>query len=173
MGSSLCSFCKALLVDEVDSDRALHLVVTALCLANWSRDFSWSTSLVGHLLFRGVVRPKLVIAYCLLVALWYFPKNSGSVIQYSLLENQLKWLFLCLDLIESGVLYRYYRLFERTQDGLGKNATVESIHGSLLAVGELLRCLFWPGMEVSSKLSSHCSQWSRNLIHFLPSDIFY
>ncbi|BBN14806.1 serine/threonine-protein kinase mTOR [Marchantia polymorpha subsp. ruderalis] len=33
----------------------------------------------------------------------------------------------------------YYRMFERTQDGLGKNATVESIHGSLLAVGELLR----------------------------------
>lgn len=33
----------------------------------------------------------------------------------------------------------YYRMFERTQDGLGPNATVESIHGSLLAVGELLR----------------------------------
>lgn len=30
-------------------------------------------------------------------------------------------------------------MFERTQDGLGPNATVESIHGSLLAVGELLR----------------------------------
>jgi FKBP12-rapamycin complex-associated protein len=30
-------------------------------------------------------------------------------------------------------------MFERTQDGLGPNASVDSIHGSLLAVGELLR----------------------------------
>lgn len=30
-------------------------------------------------------------------------------------------------------------MFERTQDGLGQKATVDSIHGSLLAVGELLR----------------------------------
>lgn len=37
---------------------------------------------------------------------------------------------------------RYYRMFEATQDGLGKNASVHSIHGSLLAVGELLR-LVW------------------------------
>lgn len=35
--------------------------------------------------------------------------------------------------------YRYYRMFEATQDGLGRNAPVHSIHGSLLAVGELLR----------------------------------
>ncbi|KAF8410288.1 hypothetical protein HHK36_002814 [Tetracentron sinense] len=34
---------------------------------------------------------------------------------------------------------RYYRMFEATQDGLGRNAPVHSIHGSLLAVGELLR----------------------------------
>ncbi|KAK9166114.1 hypothetical protein Scep_001305 [Stephania cephalantha] len=33
----------------------------------------------------------------------------------------------------------YYRMFEATQEGLGKNAPVHSIHGSLLAVGELLR----------------------------------
>ena len=32
-------------------------------------------------------------------------------------------------------------MFEATQDGLGKNAPVYSIHGSLLAVGELLRLL--------------------------------
>lgn len=30
-------------------------------------------------------------------------------------------------------------MFEATQEGLGKNAPVHSIHGSLLAVGELLR----------------------------------
>lgn len=32
-------------------------------------------------------------------------------------------------------------MFEATQDGLGRNAPVHSIHGSLLAVGELLRLL--------------------------------
>ncbi|KAF8391767.1 hypothetical protein HHK36_022001 [Tetracentron sinense] len=30
-------------------------------------------------------------------------------------------------------------MFEATQDGLGRNAPVHSVHGSLLAVGELLR----------------------------------
>lgn len=30
-------------------------------------------------------------------------------------------------------------MFEATQEGLGRNASVHSIHGSLLAVGELLR----------------------------------
>lgn len=30
-------------------------------------------------------------------------------------------------------------MFEATQDGLVRNAPVHSIHGSLLAVGELLR----------------------------------
>lgn len=30
-------------------------------------------------------------------------------------------------------------MFEFTQDGLGRNASIHSIHGSLLAVGELLR----------------------------------
>ncbi|PHT28676.1 Serine/threonine-protein kinase TOR [Capsicum baccatum] len=33
----------------------------------------------------------------------------------------------------------YYRMFEATQDGLGRNVPVHSIHGSLLTVGELLR----------------------------------
>ncbi|PHT90502.1 hypothetical protein T459_05615 [Capsicum annuum] len=35
----------------------------------------------------------------------------------------------------------YYRMFEATQDGLGRNVPVHSIHGSLLAVGELLRLI--------------------------------
>lgn len=38
--------------------------------------------------------------------------------------------------------YRYYRMFEATQEGLAKNAPVHSVHGSLLAVGELLRSGF-------------------------------
>ncbi|GAB2218008.1 hypothetical protein Droror1_Dr00001223 [Drosera rotundifolia] len=33
----------------------------------------------------------------------------------------------------------YYHMFEATQEGLGRNAPIHSIHGSLLAVGELLR----------------------------------
>ncbi|PHT96747.1 Serine/threonine-protein kinase TOR, partial [Capsicum chinense] len=33
----------------------------------------------------------------------------------------------------------FYRMFKATQDGLGRNVPVHSIHGSLLAVGELLR----------------------------------
>jgi serine/threonine-protein kinase mTOR len=36
-------------------------------------------------------------------------------------------------------IFRYYRMCEAAQLGLGKNASVPSIHGSLLAVGELLR----------------------------------
>lgn len=39
----------------------------------------------------------------------------------------------------NGYCVRYYRMFEATQDGLGRNAPVHCIHGSLLAVGELLR----------------------------------
>ncbi|PHT55932.1 Serine/threonine-protein kinase TOR [Capsicum baccatum] len=48
-----------------------------------------------------------------------------------------------LDCLTSGsqlfCIFRYYRMFDATQDGLGRNAPVHSIHGSLLAVGELLR----------------------------------
>ena len=36
---------------------------------------------------------------------------------------------------------RYYRMFEATQDELGRNFPIHNIHGSLLAVGELLRFL--------------------------------
>ncbi|KAL2621813.1 hypothetical protein R1flu_002018 [Riccia fluitans] len=58
-------------------------------------------------------------------------------------ERAVEALRACLVVIEKREtrwrVQWYYRMFERTQDGLGKNATVESIHGSLLAVGELLR----------------------------------
>lgn len=46
---------------------------------------------------------------------------------------------------------RYYRMFEATQDGLGRNAPIHSIHGSLLAVGELLRLV---SLLTVSKLST-------------------
>ncbi|KAJ0010444.1 hypothetical protein Pint_33144 [Pistacia integerrima] len=42
-------------------------------------------------------------------------------------------------LISCWCNFMYYQMFVATQDGLGRNAPVHSIHGSLLAVGELLR----------------------------------
>ena len=53
------------------------------------------------------------------------------------------WFCHHLGLILSNVRIllckRYYVMFEATQEGLGKNASVPSIHGSLLSLGELLR----------------------------------
>ncbi|XP_027362305.1 serine/threonine-protein kinase TOR isoform X2 [Abrus precatorius] len=58
-------------------------------------------------------------------------------------ERAVEALRACLRVIEKREtrwrVQWYYRMFEATQDGLGKNAPVHSIHGSLLAVGELLR----------------------------------
>ncbi|CAI9770049.1 unnamed protein product [Fraxinus pennsylvanica] len=58
-------------------------------------------------------------------------------------ERAVEALRACLRVIEKREtrwrVQWYYRMFEATQDGLGKNAHVHSIHGSLLAVGELLR----------------------------------
>ncbi|KAJ8764782.1 hypothetical protein K2173_009184 [Erythroxylum novogranatense] len=58
-------------------------------------------------------------------------------------ERAVEALRACLKVIEKREtrwrVQWYYRMFEATQDGLGKNAPIHSIHGSLLAVGELLR----------------------------------
>ncbi|CAN6449978.1 unnamed protein product [Victoria cruziana] len=58
-------------------------------------------------------------------------------------EKAVEALRACLCVIEKREtrwrVQWYYRMFEATQDGLGRNASVHSIHGSLLAVGELLR----------------------------------
>ncbi|PHT27679.1 Serine/threonine-protein kinase TOR [Capsicum baccatum] len=54
------------------------------------------------------------------------------------LEKSIEALRACLHVIEKRET-RYYRMFEATQDGLGRNAPVHIIHGSLLAVGVLLR----------------------------------
>ncbi|XP_061354471.1 serine/threonine-protein kinase TOR isoform X2 [Gastrolobium bilobum] len=58
-------------------------------------------------------------------------------------ERAVEALRACLRVIEKREtrwrVQWYYRMFEATQDGLGKTAPVHSIHGSLLAVGELLR----------------------------------
>ncbi|KAK9904624.1 hypothetical protein M0R45_000516 [Rubus argutus] len=57
-------------------------------------------------------------------------------------ERAVEALRACLGVIEKREtrwrVQWYYRMFEATQDGLGKNASVHSIHGSLLAdPGEL------------------------------------
>ncbi|CAA0834265.1 Serine/threonine-protein kinase TOR [Striga hermonthica] len=58
-------------------------------------------------------------------------------------ERAVEALRACLWVIEKREtrwrVQWYYRMFEATQDGLGRNAPIHCIHGSLLAVGELLR----------------------------------
>ncbi|KAG1342788.1 serine/threonine-protein kinase TOR [Cocos nucifera] len=58
-------------------------------------------------------------------------------------ERAVEALRACLCVIEKREtrwrVQWYYRMCEAAQVGLGKNASVHSIHGSLLAVGELLR----------------------------------
>lgn len=58
-------------------------------------------------------------------------------------ERAVEALRACLCVIEKREtrwrVQGYYRMFEETQKGLAPNASVESIHGSLLAIGELLR----------------------------------
>ncbi|PHT30587.1 Serine/threonine-protein kinase TOR [Capsicum baccatum] len=73
--------------------------------------------------------PEFVDA--ILVAL----RDPTLVVQGKVVEA----LRACLRVIEKRETRWYYRMFEATQDGLGRNAPVHSIHGSLLAVGELLR----------------------------------
>uniref|UniRef100_A0A6N2L582 Serine/threonine-protein kinase TOR n=1 Tax=Salix viminalis TaxID=40686 RepID=A0A6N2L582_SALVM len=72
-------------------------------------------------------------------AIWVALRHPTLAIR----EKAVEALRACLRVIEKREtrwrVQWYYRMFEATQDGLGKNASVHSIHGSLLAVGELLR----------------------------------
>ena len=58
-------------------------------------------------------------------------------------EAAVASLRACLVLVEKReTRYRvqwYYRLFEETQRGLTRVTSLETVHGSLLALGELLR----------------------------------
>lgn len=58
---------------------------------------------------------------------------------FYVVENSLLPLFIYDHCFVNNFCCRYYRMFEATQDGLARNSPVHSIHGSLLAVGELLR----------------------------------
>lgn len=72
-------------------------------------------------------------------AVWVALRDSKLQVR----ERAVEALRACLSVIETREtrwrVQWYYRMFEATQEGLGRNASVESIHGSLLAVGELLR----------------------------------
>ncbi|KAA8545737.1 hypothetical protein F0562_020812 [Nyssa sinensis] len=72
-------------------------------------------------------------------AIWVALRDPTLVVR----ERAVEALRACLRVIEKREtrwrVQWYYRMFEATQDGLGRNASVHSIHGSLLAVGELLR----------------------------------
>ncbi|XP_039157640.1 serine/threonine-protein kinase TOR isoform X3 [Eucalyptus grandis] len=72
-------------------------------------------------------------------AIWVALRDPDEKIR----ELAVEALRACLRVIEKREtrwrVQWYYRMFEATQDGLGRNAPVHSIHGSLLAVGELLR----------------------------------
>ncbi|PHT30575.1 Serine/threonine-protein kinase TOR [Capsicum baccatum] len=72
-------------------------------------------------------------------AIWVALRDPMLVVR----GKSVKALRACLRVIEKcETRWRvqwYYRMFEATQDGLGRNTPVHSIHGSLLAVGVLLR----------------------------------
>ncbi|XP_059447340.1 serine/threonine-protein kinase TOR isoform X3 [Corylus avellana] len=72
-------------------------------------------------------------------AIWVALRDPNVAVR----EKAVEALRACLKVIEKREtrwrVQWYYRMFEATQNGLGKNAPVHSIHGSLLAVGELLR----------------------------------
>ncbi|KAG2704801.1 hypothetical protein I3760_05G022000 [Carya illinoinensis] len=72
-------------------------------------------------------------------AIWVALRDQTLAVR----ERAVEALRACLKVIEKREtrwrVQWYYRMFEATQNGLVKNAPVHSIHGSLLAVGELLR----------------------------------
>lgn len=72
-------------------------------------------------------------------AIWIALRDPTLAIR----ERAVEALRACLGVIEKREtrwrVQWYYRMCEAAQVGLGKNASVHSIHGSLLAVGELLR----------------------------------
>ncbi|KAK8942075.1 Serine/threonine-protein kinase TOR [Platanthera guangdongensis] len=72
-------------------------------------------------------------------AIWVPLRDPNLAIR----ERAVEALRACLRVIEKREtrwrVQWYYRMSEAAQVGLGKNASVNSIHGSLLAFGELLR----------------------------------
>ncbi|PHT27067.1 hypothetical protein CQW23_33327 [Capsicum baccatum] len=71
-------------------------------------------------------------------AIWVALRDPTLVVR----EKVIEALCACLRVIEKcetrWSVQWYYRMFEATQDGFGRNAPVHSIHGSLLKNGILL-----------------------------------
>ncbi|PHT28185.1 Serine/threonine-protein kinase TOR [Capsicum baccatum] len=71
-------------------------------------------------------------------AIWVALRDLTLVVR----EKDIEALFVCLRVIikreTRWSVQWYYRMIEATQDGLGRNAPVHSIHGSLLKNGILL-----------------------------------
>ncbi|PHT27967.1 Serine/threonine-protein kinase TOR [Capsicum baccatum] len=72
--------------------------------------------------------------------------RSGDAMTADEVERQVKaaleWLHgerIKYRRLAAVLILKYYRMFEATQDGLGRNTPVQSIHRSLLVVGKLLR----------------------------------
>ncbi|PHT30549.1 hypothetical protein CQW23_29854 [Capsicum baccatum] len=72
-------------------------------------------------------------------AIWVALRDPKLVVRGKSVEA----FSVCLRVIEKREtrwrVQWYYRMFEATQDGLGRNVPVHNIHGSLLAVREMLR----------------------------------
>ncbi|PHT28198.1 Serine/threonine-protein kinase TOR [Capsicum baccatum] len=72
-------------------------------------------------------------------AIWVALRDPTVVVREKTIEALRAYLHVIEKCETRWSVQWYYRMFEATQDGLGRNASVHSIHGSLLAVGELLR----------------------------------
>eukprot|EP00898_Chlorokybus_atmophyticus_P008681 jgi/Chlat1/8814/Chrsp90S08148 len=72
-------------------------------------------------------------------SIWFALRDEKLLVR----EAAVSALRACLCIIEKRETRHrvqwYYRMFEQTQDGLTRNLSTESIHGSLLTIGELLR----------------------------------
>jgi len=118
-----------------------------LSIANSISLLQLPTSLENHRLARVLVLKELAEAAPavfnvhvkdFIVVIWTSIRDSKQHVR----EAAVAALQACLQLVEMReTRYRvqwYYRLFEETQDGLAQNESLESIHGSLMVLGQLL-----------------------------------
>ncbi|PHT26345.1 Serine/threonine-protein kinase TOR [Capsicum baccatum] len=100
-------------------------------------------------------------------AIWVALRDPTLAVRGKAVEA-LRLCFLVIEKRETRWRVQwYYQMFEATQDGLERNGIVHSIHGSLLAVGELLRFLGdgWLYEEGGGQVTS--SSYLRAIFSFL------
>ncbi|KDD73785.1 hypothetical protein H632_c1839p0, partial [Helicosporidium sp. ATCC 50920] len=111
---------------------------------NWLRDkrhefCRLAGTLVLHELAEAAPAVFNVHVRVFVEVIWYAIRDARLAVR----EAAVLALRACLVLVEKReTRYRvqwYYRLFEETTRGLSRGTTVEVVHGSLLALGELLR----------------------------------